>query len=841
MAVPDQNPFNVYTANGVTTVFPYEFYLINADDLTVSLDGEAVSTGFTVTGIGNVNGGEVTFLTPPANDVTVMLERVVAPVRLTEYQDNGDLLADTVNLDFDRLWMAIKQSFVSLGVALLRPVFGGPFNAKGYRIANLSDPVNDQDAATKKWTQEQGTANLNKALRIPGSYIAPLPPLADGEAKTIVIQGGAPRWITPESGTATDVLLQLASNDQGEGAYLSAWKRNQITEAIQTVGDWLDAQPVDAYELALLITDRPDPDDPTTWDWSPVFAAVDSFPAANAVQLNLPAHAIRITETAVFSRGILLRGQGMHRTVINFDGDTDYAINFNCPSTRFEYFEAVGISINAKYGITSRWDNNADISNNANPFRSVRIKDCKLTGFYDPATDPLSGTMTPATDEDLFPFGVGVRLVMAYGAIVEGCIFDSFGIAFGNWGCSLSQISGNRFRNNARHIHDERVTWYNSSFGIGQDNAYFLNDILDGRRFGAVTFKNCYGTKFYNNYIEHLNRAGSSSSSTAVDFINTSHIRFIDNHINAYLAYVNSQPFAKFNSGISGVVFSDCYDNIIENNYLTPFDNVNEVVVDFDAGFVAKNANVLLYKNNTNWPILNRRGIMTEVPRLDFISANNLHSKMAFGGVLSTAYDAWLYDSATRTWHLKHSSDALGFTLRCNNPDLSTRFALVVECDDVAASGGNGRCSMRVIDEDGTVLISGQQIATVTGPTKYVVSFSSALSYRDKRFQIFIDGSQYLRIISVKLQPFTWSERGKTYEPGVIAAGGSVFTTVTVPGAVAGDFAEVSFNSSYQGTYAAASVSSANTVGIRFVNPTGASVTVPSGFLLARVAARQHG
>ncbi|MBG6243231.1 MAG: phage tail protein, partial [Candidatus Symbiopectobacterium sp. Dall1.0] len=148
MTVPNQTPYNIYTANGVTTIFPYEFYLINAGDLTVSLDGEAVSTGFTVTGIGNVNGGEVTFLTPPANDVIVMLERVVAPVRLTEYQDNGDLLADTVNLDFDRLWMAIKQSFVSLDFALLRPVFGGPFNAKGYRIANLSDPVNDQDAAT---------------------------------------------------------------------------------------------------------------------------------------------------------------------------------------------------------------------------------------------------------------------------------------------------------------------------------------------------------------------------------------------------------------------------------------------------------------------------------------------------------------------------------------------------------------------------------------------------------------------------------------------------------------------------------------------------------------------
>lgn len=216
MAVPDQNPFNVYTANGVTTVFPYEFYLINADDLTVSLDGEAVSTAFTVTGIGNVNGGEVTFLTPPVNDVIVMLERVVAPVRLTEYQDNGDLLADTVNLDFDRLWMAIKQSFVSLGVALLRPVFGGPFNAKGHRIANLSDPVNDQDAATKKWTQSQDYALRAKTLRVSDSNIPALPNAAQRANKVPAFDSaGNPTVMVPVSGSATDVLLQLAAPTGG--------------------------------------------------------------------------------------------------------------------------------------------------------------------------------------------------------------------------------------------------------------------------------------------------------------------------------------------------------------------------------------------------------------------------------------------------------------------------------------------------------------------------------------------------------------------------------------------------------------------------------------------------
>lgn len=36
MSVPNQTPYNIYTANGLTTVFPYEFYLLNAGDLAVS-------------------------------------------------------------------------------------------------------------------------------------------------------------------------------------------------------------------------------------------------------------------------------------------------------------------------------------------------------------------------------------------------------------------------------------------------------------------------------------------------------------------------------------------------------------------------------------------------------------------------------------------------------------------------------------------------------------------------------------------------------------------------------------------------------------------------------------
>ncbi|EPO3377233.1 phage tail fiber protein [Enterobacter hormaechei] len=154
MSVPNQTPYIIYNANGLTTVFPFEFYIINSGDIQVTINGTVITSGYTVSGVGNIAGGDVIFITPPANGSVVMLERVVPTYRLTDYQDNGDLLADTVNKDFDRLWMAIQRAFIYLGLALRRPLFGGPFNAEGYRISKLGAPAESSDATTKKYVDD---------------------------------------------------------------------------------------------------------------------------------------------------------------------------------------------------------------------------------------------------------------------------------------------------------------------------------------------------------------------------------------------------------------------------------------------------------------------------------------------------------------------------------------------------------------------------------------------------------------------------------------------------------------------------------------------------------------
>lgn len=91
MSVPNQTPYIIYNANGLTTVFPFEFYIINSGDIQVTINGTVITSGYTVSGVGNIGGGDVIFITPPASGSVVMLERVVPMYRLTDYQDNGDL------------------------------------------------------------------------------------------------------------------------------------------------------------------------------------------------------------------------------------------------------------------------------------------------------------------------------------------------------------------------------------------------------------------------------------------------------------------------------------------------------------------------------------------------------------------------------------------------------------------------------------------------------------------------------------------------------------------------------------------------------------------------------
>lgn len=107
MPISVQTPIIEHVPNGVTTVFAYPFAILDAEDLKAQLDG-APFTAFTVSGVGSRTGGSITCTSAPTGS-SLILYREISLARATDYQELGDLLAETLDDDFDRAWMAIQD------------------------------------------------------------------------------------------------------------------------------------------------------------------------------------------------------------------------------------------------------------------------------------------------------------------------------------------------------------------------------------------------------------------------------------------------------------------------------------------------------------------------------------------------------------------------------------------------------------------------------------------------------------------------------------------------------------------------------------------------------------
>ena len=213
MAVPAGPTEKRYTGNGVTKIFTIPFLLLAASDLDVFVNGIEVVSGFTVTGVGNPTS-TITFAVAPANLSDILLNLNVPFERLNDYQENGDFLSSTVNRDFDRIWQALKQLLRFSTRALTLGFFdvdgSGWYRAKGNGIRNLQDPVEDQDATTKRYMEQYigevigtGQGPINSAANVIYVYPDGIPHVVQDLSGPTGINGiGAP------GGTLADLLAK---------------------------------------------------------------------------------------------------------------------------------------------------------------------------------------------------------------------------------------------------------------------------------------------------------------------------------------------------------------------------------------------------------------------------------------------------------------------------------------------------------------------------------------------------------------------------------------------------------------------------------------------------------
>ncbi|HCT7918264.1 TPA: hypothetical protein OT865_003042 [Pseudomonas aeruginosa] len=305
MTVPTNTSVVEYEGNGVTTAFPVPFKFPANDDLVVTKVYNDVAnvlllgTDYTVVGAGAQSGGAVIATSAPEDGAIINISRELDAVQETDLRNQGRYFAETHESVFDYLTMLIQQCFSGLSRALKRPVGKDYYDAENRRISRVAGPIENKDATNKEWTEQyvgsvigSGTGPINLASNV--IYIDPK---------------GVPRTVQDMSSTTNPVL----------GASMIGWKREDV-DGIKTTGEMLSAQSVNILEFAELVTVKPDPDDVSTWDWTPaVQAAVNycnsEFPAK---KLAIP---IQCRLGAPFAINRAVDGQGTRDTF------TIYGIN----------------------------------------------------------------------------------------------------------------------------------------------------------------------------------------------------------------------------------------------------------------------------------------------------------------------------------------------------------------------------------------------------------------------------------------------------------------------------------------------------------------------------------
>ena len=134
-----------YNGNGSQTVFAYGFKIFDEDDLTVIIRNasggettQTITTNYTVSGVGNASGGNVTMVSAPASTETITIIREQPLTQGLDLVPNDPFPATLVEDTLDKLTFMVHQHEETLNRSI-----------KGSKTTTITNPSFTEDATAR--------------------------------------------------------------------------------------------------------------------------------------------------------------------------------------------------------------------------------------------------------------------------------------------------------------------------------------------------------------------------------------------------------------------------------------------------------------------------------------------------------------------------------------------------------------------------------------------------------------------------------------------------------------------------------------------------------------------
>jgi hypothetical protein len=197
-----------HVANGIQVIFPYNFRIDTEEEAKVYFADILQVSGYIIDGIGDVNGGNVTFDVAPLNEVVVTIQREVPFTQLTVYPPYGPFPAEQNENSLDKVTFGLQQLSSIISRAIIAPIGADPG-------VDYTMPLYDAGKAIM-WSESDPKEIVNSDDNLNG-IISGSQANADAAAASAASASGS---AGSAAGSATDssnsAIAALASEDKAE-------------------------------------------------------------------------------------------------------------------------------------------------------------------------------------------------------------------------------------------------------------------------------------------------------------------------------------------------------------------------------------------------------------------------------------------------------------------------------------------------------------------------------------------------------------------------------------------------------------------------------------------------